>query len=233
MSLKHTAFPESSQTIFPSHIGKEKEKLKYSTKHRCCSREGSFFPPWVCVSVCGGGTAVECGKIINYSTCMQQCSRCAELLLLLSQQTLRQDYRNYAHIRYVTVLKTCHLKNKCISTGTLGIPFYNTLYVFFFFYAIRGSTRQITRLLKQVWIDCNSVHILHLWLKRVFDSTKKSLSSNIWCVKHADNGLLCVYQHACVIDGGFYNHLQHLAGKCMKVQASLTLQPSRFRLSYL
>lgn len=108
----------------------------------------SFFPLWECECVCGGGTAVECGKIINYSTCMQQCSRCAELLLLLSQQTLRQDYRNYAHIRYVTALKTCDLENKCISTGTLGIPFYISLHCFFFvffwlFYAGRGSTHQI------------------------------------------------------------------------------------------
>ncbi len=174
MSLKHTAFPESSQTIFPFHMGKEKEKLKYSTKHRCCSREGSFFPPWVCVSVCGGGTAVECGKIINYSTGMQQCSRCAELLLLLSQQTLRQDYRNYAHIRYVTVLKTCDWKNKCISTGTLGIPFIPPCMAFFSFLLCKQRIDASNpRLLKQVWIDCNSEHILHLWLKRVFDLTKK------------------------------------------------------------
>lgn len=136
MSLKPTAFPETSQTIFLFQMGKEKENLKYSTKHKCCSGEGFFFSA---VSVCGGGTAVECGKIINYSTCMQQCSRCAELLLLLSQQTLRQDYRNYAHIRYVTALKTCDLKKyRCISTGALDIPFYITLYwsnVFFFMQA--------------------------------------------------------------------------------------------------
>lgn len=78
---------------------------------------------------------------------MQQCSRCAELLLLLSQQTLRQDYRNYAHIRYVTALKTCDLKNKCISTGTLGIPFYTTLYGLilysFFFFFMQADDRRV------------------------------------------------------------------------------------------